>query len=260
MKRAGLTFIIFLLLVHAASPQSKTSKEVDGLIGPVHVVTTVSFRLTKTGDAWTESLRHTQIFTYDETGNDGRFGGDPLANLAECFRKYDDKGHEIERECGKPDDPLAVKMLFKYDEAGRVIEDIVQKALEGKLVRRNAITFDEKGNMSSVSSFDSEDKLQRKLTWTFDEKGNRAEWTESRRQGEEMVIFEKLIDSYDDKGNVVIETQYGNPEGTVMKQFFSYEFDARGNWIKRERSSVPLDSPELQSKDVSTRFITYYDK
>src|SRR5207247_11404562 len=131
------------------------------------------------------------------------------------------------------------------------IEDIVQKALEGKLVRRNAITFDEKGNMSSVSSFDSEDKLQRKLTWTFDKKGNRAEWTESRRQGEEMVIFEKLIDSYDDKGNVVIETQYGNPEGTVMKQFFSYEFDARGNWIKRERSSVPLDSPELQSKDVS---------
>lgn len=138
--------------------------------------------------------------------------------------------------------------------------EMLQRDGNGKLIRRHATTFDEKGNMTSASSYDSEDKLQRKLTSTFDEKGNRTEWTESLLKGEEMALFEKLVSTYDDKGNVLTETQYGNPEGTIMTQFFSYEFDQHGNWIRKESSTLPLDSPDLTSKEVEIRYITCYEK
>jgi hypothetical protein len=257
MRQSVLALTLIVVFAKIAPSQSKTSKEIDGLVGPVHTATTVYFTLTQTDGIWTESGRRTtSIITYDEDGNDGRFNNAHEVARG-CVRKYNDKRQEIERDCGESNNPSSVKMFFSYDEAGYLIEDSQQDGT-GKLIRRNTFAFDEKGNMTSVGSYDSDNKLHRKLTWTFDPNGNRAEWTESHLAGEEMVLFEKITSTYDDKGNVLTETQYGNPEGAVMTKFFSYIFDERGNWIKKERAMVPFDSSDLRSKDVELRFITYY--
>ena len=43
-----------------------------------------------------------------------------------------------------------------------------------------------------------------------------------------------------------------------MKQIFSYEFDDRGNWIKRERLLFAGDATEANGRDIDVRSITYY--
>ena len=259
MVKIMFAVVVAMIFAIAAIPQSKSSKEIDGLVGPVHTVTTENVTLTKINDIWTETSRGVvSLITYDKNGNDGRFGSEANSPLSavECVRKNNDQGQEIERDC--MDHGRVMKMFFSYDAAGHVIDESQQEA-NRKLKWRHTFNFDDNGNMTSLGQFDSENKLTRKLTWTFDEKGNRTEWTESLLKGEEMVLFEKIVSTYDDKGNVLTQTQYGNPEGTISKQFFSYEFDARGNWIKKENSSTPTGSLETLTKLVELRIITYHE-
>jgi len=240
--------------------QTRTSKEIDGLVGPVHTVTTISVSVTKKDGVWTEAVSPmTSVFTYDENGNDGRFGdGGAAIGGSEGVRKYNDKGQEIERDLIGPDNSIALKILFAYDDSGRVIEESEQFA-DGKLRRRHTHTYDGKGRETSLSSYDSNNNLNRRLTWGFDENGKKTEWTESKLNGKEMALFERITYTYDDKGNVLLQTQYGNPEGTVTKQAFTYEFDQIGNWIKRERHTARIGSGTIEEwKDVDSRSITYY--
>ncbi len=262
MRHALFTLALTGVISGSAVSQTKTSKEIDGLVGPVHTVTTVSISFTRIEGGWTEGKRTLgPIMTYDENGNDGRFGnGSARAQIATGgASKYNDKGQEIERDYYGSDHLLVLKVLVSYDEAGHVTEHSEENGV-GSLRRRNTFTFDGKGNMTNLSTYDSVNKLTRELTWTFDEQGNRTEWTESQLKGEGMVLFEKITYTYDDKENVLIETQFGNPEGMVMKKSFSYEFDARGNWIRRDRSISYGDATEIASKDADLRSITYYEK
>lgn len=251
---------LMLLLSALITAQSKTSKEIDGLIGPVHTVTSVIVDMARVEGVWVESKRYPgTTIVYDEKGNDGRFGAGDLSESAGSGTPiYNDKGQVIERRVTGPNGIVVSKLLFAYDDAGNLIE--LSDYDHGKLRRRIVLTFDDKRNRTSAGEYDSENKLYRKLTWTFDEKGNRTEWTESHRQGEEMVLFEKLVDTFDDKDNLLTEIQYGNPEGSVMRSTYVYEFDARGNWISCERAFLVSDSNEVASKSVTLRAITYYEK
>ena len=261
VRRLSVSLGFIGILAAGVNSQTKTSKEIDGLIGPVHKVVTVHITFVKTGDSWVEDKTTTgPVMTYDENGNDGRFGNGAGSELGMGggTLKYDEKGRVIERQFYSGDNELIGKICFSYDDAGRLAE-ISEQDGQGRQRRRHTQTFDDKGNMTSLSTFDGDNKLTRKLTWTFDSNGNRTEWTESLLRGSEMALFEKITYSYDERGNVLIQTQYGNPEGTIMKQIFSYEFDARGNWIKRERLIVAADSSEAHARDVDLRSITYYE-
>jgi hypothetical protein len=254
---AGGLVLLTAVGVHA---QQKTSRELDGLIGPVHKVVTVHTSFVRTADKWVEEGEaNTSVRIYEEKENDGRLReASSETGLGSGELKYNDKGQVVERAFYGPNNELAGKILFTYDQAGRVIEVLEQNG-QGDLRRRHEQTFDDRGNMTSLSTFGSDNKINRKLTWTFDTKGNRTEWTEQLLKGDELALFQRITSTYDDKNNVLVETQYGNPEGSVMRQAFSYEFDARGNWIKRERLFIAGDSNEAQRRDLDLRSITYYD-
>jgi len=251
----------FTLLVLSGMPaisQAKNSRATDGLFGPVHTVVTTSVTVTKTNDLWLETDRRiVSSISYDENGNDSRIplGLNSPVTIDTCVSKHNATGQEIEKDCldhGRP-----VKMFLEYDASGRVVDES-RRDENGRLTSRHAFEFDGQGRRTVFREFDSDNRLKRKLTWSFDDKGNQTEWTESQRKADEMVLFQKNVWTYDDKGNPLTETQWGNPEGTVSKQFFSYEFDEKGNWIKKEGASLPFNSPELQTKRIEIRAITYY--
>jgi hypothetical protein len=256
---AGGLVLLTTVSVHS---QQKTSREIDGLIGPVHKVVTVHTTFARAADKWVEDGEaNTSVRIYDEKEPDRRFrdaGSETANGHGGGTVKYNDKGQVVERAFHGPNNELAGKILFTYDQAGRVTEVLEQNG-QGDLQRRHEQTFDDRGNMTSLSTFGSDNKINRKLTWTFDTKGNRTEWTERLLKGDELALFQRITSTYDDKDNVLVETQYGNPEGSVMSQVFSYEFDARGNWIKRERLLLAGDSNEAQRRDLDLRSITYYD-
>jgi hypothetical protein len=177
-------------------------------------------------------------------------------SVATCVATVNDIGQAIEKDCTSHGRQL--KMFFRYDAAGHVIDELQQDA-EGKLIWHHSFAFDEKGRRTSVEEFDTDNKLRRKLTRSFDDKGNNTEITQSVRKDEEMVLFQKNTSTYDDKGNVLTNTQYGNPKGNTFTQYFSYKFDSRGNWISQQGATLPFDSPDLRMKTVSLREITYYE-
>lgn len=249
-----------LMLNVASNAQSIGSREADGLFGPVHTVIATNLILTKTNDLWTESSRRTaSIISYDENGMDSRIplGLNSTPSAATCVGRVNDIGQEIERDCTSHGRQL--KMFFRYDAAGHVIDELQQDA-EGKLIWHHSFVFDEKGRRTGLEEFDTDNKLKRRLTWSFDDKGNNIEITQSVRENDEMVLFQKNTSTYDDKGNVLMNTQLGNPKGNSFTQYFNYEFDARGNWVKQESANLPFDSPDLRMKTVSLREITYYEK
>lgn len=263
LRRLPVIFGLSLLFAYPALGQSKTSKGIDGLVGPVHSVTTESATFSSENGVWVEGPREAISFIiYDTDGNDGRFGKGLQSPVAgEVKSRYDDKGREIEQVYENRDGSILVKRVFKYDGKDRKTEETDYEA-DGSQMRRAVFTFDEYGNTSSMSFYDERDTLTRKLTWTFDSKGNRTEWTESILRGNELSLFCKITDHYDDKGNPVEEIQYGNPEGRVTKQMFRYEFDAMGNWIKRDREWRAVEVSSGQSytthRITDYRTISYY--
>ncbi|HEX8847244.1 MAG TPA: hypothetical protein VF791_21550 [Pyrinomonadaceae bacterium] len=263
-RRLAIACGLGLLFAQAAFGQTKPHRENDGLKGPVYTVMTESVTFSNEGDVWVEGQRNTVSFTvYDKGGTDARrqSSGQSAISASEVKSRYDDKGREIEQVYESPDGKIIVKRVFKYDDKGRKTEETDYEN-DGSQMRRAVFTYDSYGNTSSMSFYDERDRLTRRLTWTFDAKGNRTEWTESTLRGEELALFCKITSSYDGEGNILEEIQYGNPEGSVTRQTFRYEFDAMGNWVKRDREWHAIEggprSAHLTHKITDYRTISYY--
>lgn len=68
----------------------------------------------------------------------------------------------------------------------------------------------------------------------------------------------KWIKVYDDRGYVISRSRYG-PDGKLMgKEAISYEFDDRGNWIKRTNSRLIDDKGAPQPVEASYRHFVYF--
>lgn len=248
---------LLVLLSALIKAQSRTSREIDGLVGPVHTVSVTSLTMTKVNDLWDESDRRISQFTeYDENGNDPRRPTDASPqSSASCIAKTNDNGQAIETDCdwhGK-----SMKKFFKYDAAGHVIDESLEE--DGKLASRVTYSFDEQGRMTSIRQYNSENELIRKLTFSRDDKARRSEGTTSLLKDGKLVLIEKGVSTFDERGNVLTATTE-NAEGMKFTQYYSYEFDHFGNWIVKETATLPLDSSSLNTKHVEIRVIMYYAK
>jgi len=69
------------------------------------------------------------------------------------------------------------------------------------------------------------------------------------------------LKSYDEKGNLIERTLLNASRTPVSKETVSYEFDARGNWIKRvvKKTSLQADQSSPQFNEGSYRHIVYFD-
>jgi len=69
------------------------------------------------------------------------------------------------------------------------------------------------------------------------------------------------VKSYDGKGNLIERTLFNASRSPVKKENFSYEFDARGNWIKRSVRQISAQAGQSlpQFTEGSYRHIVYFD-
>ena len=90
---------------------------------------------------------------------------------------------------------------------------------------------------------------------TYDDKGREIGLTIRRSDGS-IAISETR--SFDDQGNVK-ERLRQRDAVLVSRETFSYEFDARGNWTKRQIAREALRDGVLQKEvEVNYRILTYY--
>ena len=236
-------------LVHSAFAQTpKNDLGEDGLKGKVRSVTAQSARMSRGGYSL-ESPRLSSTASYDEQGNfteqvlfdyKGNISqktvykivdGDKTSKTEYIHHDYDPPPAMAAPSSGraKPRDPrYDTKYKYKYE--GNKVERIIYFN-NGARGNRNVSTYDEKGNLINLELYTSVGELNFSRTSVFDEQG---------------VETEKIYYNGDES------------LGEVYK-YTDYEFDPRGNWIKRKAWQSRGNKTDFQPYEIQSRTITYFD-
>jgi Rieske Fe-S protein len=81
----------------------------------------------------------------------------------------------------------------------------------------------------------------------------------STKDGSGQLLMREVI-SYDDKDNHLSSARYNRDNVLTENYSFKYEFDDRGNWIKRHRTKTGTakDGTRINEDTVEYRVVTYY--
>src|SRR5262249_48004184 len=134
-----------------------------------------------------------------------------------------------ESPTAKRDERYSMKHKYRYDEKGRLLEDI-SFFNNGKIAGRDV----------------------------YDYQGNEVE---ELVIGTDGAVNQKYVNILDDKGEVKERRIYDPKLGTIKDTlFYTYEYDAKGNWVKRTDSRLVTVSgkSQPQASVVIYRTITYY--
>jgi YD repeat-containing protein len=232
-------------LAHAQKPH--TDREHLGLKGPVKSVTYERATLEKRGGRDVEGRRvpqerltfdaegHvTESEVYDEGGSviyksafryaGGEKIGEELAPPINVGTPPNPAGHPVATP-PRPTQPSPKKYKYKYDAEGRVSEWTIEE--RGRVLQRTV--YERKGNRKETRYYEGRDYPTTREAETFDERGNLVEMA--------LLNFET-----------------GAVEQKAL--YTAYEFDARGNWVKRLKTVSEEGQPEART--VEYRTITYH--
>ena len=129
----------------------------------------------------------------------------------------------------KYDSRYANKYTFRYDDQKRLIEKSWLLS-SGETTTRNVYKYS----------------------------GNQRETLRYTRDGS---LMQRLVETVDDKGNTIEETEFETLDGPSKDKYsYTYELDAQGNWTKRVESKwVTKDGKSsFVAKYVRYRTLTYY--
>ena len=290
MRRLSAALTLTLLLFSATVAQEKSDREKANLVGPVR-----SVRL-QTTDYKDETLKQSlgvadsATVTYDEKGNEV----ERITVLAGLFgkevRKYDAKGNLIESvvsndsgvherkvyayENGKlvrivgydAEGKLEWKQFNSYGKDGLLLEE---KYLIGeKAYGKTIFKYDRSGNLSELAFYAPNGAKAlaligpclgaHRVTYAYNEQRQRLKVVQYDPNGEVSWSWQY---SYDSKGLITAESigYYSSKQTSV----YVYEYDSRGNWIKKTTTQDPGPKgpphiPPPSKASVTSREITYY--
>jgi hypothetical protein len=116
--------------------------------------------------------------------------------------------------------------------------------------------YDDKGKMAEKLLYGNDGKLR--LRYVYNYNGNQKEELVYTAEGK---LNQKYVSVIDDKGNETEETTFEAKDDSIRSKYsYSYEFDTKGNWIKRIASKwVTKDGKSFfEPAWVTYRTITYY--
>jgi YD repeat-containing protein len=238
-----------------AARKLKSDAEDEGLKGRVKTVFTeeqdlsgkwtVQKRKPSSTDYYNEQGSLTKNESYDYMGNlfeitvYGYIDGERVSNYKDIEHEYNPPPIAVASAPGskaesKFDPRYATKYGYKYDDAGRLVEEMLYGS-NGKLWTKYVYNY--KGNQKETLAYDEEGTINPKHS-----------------------LNQKHVATLDARGNEVEESYYDVSKNTVDEKYsYTYEFDARGNWIKRTTSKwVKKDGKEyFEPYSVTYRTINY---
>jgi len=234
-------------------------------VGPVRAVLTVEKR---DAGGYVETLR-TATDTYDQNGEaletlvhdaDIELHSQQIVAIDHSsIYVYSPNGQLAKIIHYDPDGSMRGRIEYRYDSAGRPIE---RKTYVGakELFHRGVISYPSPWeSLEKTESYDG-GRIIPGNQWlsTFNNKGQLIENLTLKADGSPD---QKVIYSYDDKGNVKKEAHYDGRNVYRWANLFSYKFDRQGNWVERKDVRV-LPGKESKPNDrawmMTYRVITYF--
>jgi hypothetical protein len=151
-----------------------------------------------------------------------------------------------------------LEVICTYDSQGNLKEEINRSIEDGKVFGRKLYSHDFERNYTEIIDYDSDNVPQWKAGIFWNEQGKEREIFAYSRDG---ALFGTGTTTYNENGHiaeVVVWRFDGSPE---QRAKYTYEFDARGNWIKRTlyywETEEGVSSYKLMN--IDHRRIVYYD-
>jgi hypothetical protein len=191
--------------------------------------------------------------------------------------KYDAQGQKKEVVFQNPRGGLLRSLVYKYDDAGKLLGCVSTQAHGLIIKQRSRMTYDHADNKTDELWREEDGTLSRRYVYEYGPSGQLEEQL-LYKYDDDGSIEEKIRSIYDEKENVIqsacfdkddrpIEDQTKwkyNDDGEAIERAtldlkgdlysttsYSYEFDAQRNWIKR------LEVFKTAKSGFDTRVITY---
>jgi outer membrane lipoprotein-sorting protein len=165
---------------------------------------------------------------------------------------YDKNNRLVKKVTYNPDGSAVSEDVYGYNANGNLESEIKQSATTKKVISKTEYKYESPKSYLEYS----DGKFARRIKLTRDHK---CRIVETSLYKENDKLENKLTMSFDEKNNLIEQVVY-SPNGMVIQKTKSeYEYDNRGNWIKRnyyEWFYEDGDSP-YKLKKVETRTITY---
>jgi len=270
--------IILILYAFSAAPmaaqQRKPDRDYYELVGPVHTIRTETAKIEmKSGQIKEKQRKLSSIEKYNVKGDlidraytdaiNGTinfylqpasllplhtYTGTINGTINKSVFRHDSKGNYIEEIYIGNWDPDQRGYTYTIDRSGRVVQ------MDGVLRIRYECKFDGEGNrVESIGNYENVFELKVRDRY---EKGRVVE----RMEYENDQLSYRQVYVRDDRGMVTEQIEY-KPNGTVSgRETYSYEVDARGNWVKRIKSKWVTREGKtyFEPEEVDYRMIRYY--
>jgi len=217
MQTIVATLVLSLLFAQSSGQVKKTDLEYDELNGPVRIVRV--------------EVEDTQYQS-----------GAPRINtrFLEKIVAYDVTGRVTEEMRSFGTDCVSSRHVFRYDPEGSRTEAIYSgKALAARdksnpsqppvtpLMHKQVFKVDAAGRRSEIDEYDDKGKLSGKTFYEYDNQARLNDIIQESDSTRSRCEFK-----YNDKG-LASEKTCGSATGIRDRSQYTYEYDAKGNWIKR---------------------------
>lgn len=145
--------------------------------------------------------------------------------------KFDKSGNIIESIGYDSIGALNSKYIYTYDKNGNKISECNYDS-NGDLDSKSYYKYDNEGNELEDIQYDSKGNIDYKINRRFDKRGNESERVYKRYfLGDEY--FSKSLKKYDNRDNIIEDTDYKSDGSIEEKLGYVYSYDKKGNWISR---------------------------
>lgn len=167
---------------------------------------------------------------------------------------YDQKNRLILVVHYNPDDSAVIEDVFTYDATGNLKQKITRNA-KTKVIIWNKEFFYPIGDEYS-EFFDK----RHDYGFRF-KKDNRCRIIEVMSYSANRTVTGKFLFSYDDVKNTMEESIYSAQRNLIDKKKAEFEFDEKGNWIKKTHYDLTVEDgkPVFKPALIVQRKITYRD-
>lgn len=272
------SLLVALSAALGSNAQNITDWKKEKLKGKVKSFTLLENYRYKKDDKFTEwGILYNKKYSFDNTGRYTEYTElTPKGDLSYKIKYvYNAKEKTATVSYFNKEEKPTTKQIWTYNNSGQLTQ-MQYYSKENKADWRYIYTYNTNGNRVMMESYKPDSTLYSKTTYTFDDKGNETGYllqtkgyanssekytwdnngnkTEERwLDGKNEITFRHVY-VYDDNGNVIDEQVFkGQDKNFLSKATYKYEYDAKGNWIKRTKFST--DGIEF---DIAERKIVYY--
>jgi hypothetical protein len=221
------------------------------------------------------------LYKYDAKGNklEETFYAWSGARTGKLLNTYDEAGRLLTATSYNEDDSISWKTAITYNTKGNKIEWL--QSIAGVLRYRVTYNYDDRNRVIEQETFEynkppnlrsSHAPEPGKIVYTYND-AKRAKEVET--YNEDGSLKNKMIYLMDERGNEVGWKTFngdGSPKETALYWYDNtkllrtlsgietakYEYDSKGNWIKKVRLIKPAVAAEPEAYRTEYRDITYY--